>query len=175
MLFRDVIGLVRPMRSGAVYLVFLKITYYRIQAIINEYGGKLISNEDFVVSLLEFYELLCFTSLEKMNRESHSYYYSVLNDTLKLLTSLGRFSLTLPVSECNLQIKTFPYEGLIQFFKKKHKLTSKFISIAYNILKNKNLNFGVFHYFGDRNFVNFLEQIFGFIFIIVPVLEVKGV
>jgi hypothetical protein len=65
-----------------------------------------------------------------------------------------------------------PYEGLITFFKKKHRLTSRFLNIAHNILKNKSLNFGVFHYFGDRNFVNFLEQVFAFIFIIVPVLDV---
>lgn len=90
MLFRDVIGLIRPMKTGGVYLVFLKIAYHKIQHIINEHGTRLISNEDFVVALLEFYELLCFTSLEKMSRESHTYFYTVLNDTFKLMTSLGR-------------------------------------------------------------------------------------
>jgi hypothetical protein len=46
------------------------------------------------------------------------------------------------------------------------------LGIGNNILKNKSLNYGVFHYFGDRNFVFFLEQLLSFIFIIVPILEV---
>jgi hypothetical protein len=88
MLFRDIIGLVRPMRVGGVYLVFLKVAYKRLQTIINEAGLRLITNETFVVTLLEFYELLCFTSLDKMGRDSHTYFYTVLNDTFKLLSSL---------------------------------------------------------------------------------------
>lgn len=89
MLFRDVIGLIRPMKMGGVYLVFLKVAYKGIQKIINDAGMKLISNEYFVVTLLEFYEILCFTSLDKMGRDSHTYFYTVLNDTFKLLSSLG--------------------------------------------------------------------------------------
>ena len=65
------------------------------------------------------------------------------------------------------------YEALISFFKKKHRLTSRFLGIAHNILKNKNLNYGIFHYFGDRNFIIFLEQIMAFIFIVVPILDVS--
>lgn len=61
---------------------------------------------------------------------------------------------------------------MISFFKRQHRITSKFLGIGNNILKNKNLNYGVFHYFGDRNFVFFLEQLLTFIFIIVPILEV---
>lgn len=76
------------MKAGGVYLVFLKVAYKRLQSIINEAGLKLISNESFVVTLLEFYELLCFTSLDKMGRDSHPYFYTVLNDTFKLLSSL---------------------------------------------------------------------------------------
>jgi hypothetical protein len=41
-----------------------------------------------------------------------------------------------------------------------------------SILKNKSVNYGVFHYFGDQNFVYFLEQLLSFVFIIVPVLDV---
>jgi len=90
MLFRDIIGLIRPLKSGSIYLVFLKIAYTKLQNLINEHGAKLITNEDFVVALLEFYELICFTSLEKMNRDSHSYFYTVLNDTFKLLSFLRK-------------------------------------------------------------------------------------
>lgn len=66
----------------------------------------------------------------------------------------------------------YNYENLIVFFKKKNRLTSKFLKIGMNILKNKSLNFGVFHYFGDKSFVGFLQHTLEFIFIIVPVLEV---
>ena len=76
------------------------------------------------------------------------------------------------VSECNKQIQSYNYDSLIVFFKKKHRLTSKFLKIAHNILRNKSLNFGVFHYFGDKNFVQFLEHVLEFVFIIVPILDV---
>lgn len=76
------------------------------------------------------------------------------------------------MKECNTYMQTLSYENLIKFFKKKHKLTSKFLGIANNILKNKNMNYGVFHYFKNQNFVGFLEQILGFVFINIPILGV---
>lgn len=172
-MFRDIIGIIRPLKSVNIYLIFIKIAYSKIQSIINDFGGKLISNEFFVVALLEFYEILCFTSLDKMSRDSHTSFYRILNDTFKLLSTLSNLPTQL-VAECNQGIKSLNYESLITFFKKKNKITSKFVSIAYNIMKNKSLNFSIFHYFGDKNFVFFLEQVFTFVFIFIPIAEVAA-
>lgn len=171
MIFRDIIGLIRPLKSSPVYLIFLKIGYTRMQELIGKNWNTHMTNEDFIVALLEFYELICYTSLERMSKDSHSYFYTVLNDTFQLLCFLRRKPAHI-VKECNAHMQTLSYEALIKFFKRKHKLTSKFLGIANNILKNKNMNYGVFHYFNNKNFVGFLEQVLAFIFINIPILSV---
>jgi len=62
-------------------------------------------------------------------------------------------------------------QNMKTFFSEKHKMLSKFISIFYNVISTKNLNFGMFHFFGEMNYINFLNNYLQYTFLLIPILH----
>ena len=59
-----------------------------------------------------------------------------------------------------------------QFFSERYKMLSKFIVIFHNVVSTKNMNFGMFHFFGEMNYINFLAGYLKFVFILTPILHI---
>lgn len=88
-ILRDIIGIARPLVKSRVFIVFCKIGYLRIQKLINEYGTQFIGSEDFILCLLDFYEVMCACSMDNLLTHSQTIFYSILIDCFKLVSTLS--------------------------------------------------------------------------------------
>lgn len=62
--------------------------------------------------------------------------------------------------------------GLKIFFSDKHKMLSKFMTIFHGVISTKNINFGMFHFFGEMNYVHFLSSFLKYIFALAPIIHI---
>jgi len=161
---RDIIGIARPLVNSKAFIIFCKIGYLKIQKMINDCGHQFISSEDFILCLLDFYEVMCNCSMDNLISNSQTIYYSILVDCFKLMTTL--------VNECNGALRSIQKDipRMKQFFSDKYKMLSKFIGIFHGVASTKNLNFGMFHFFGEMNYVQFLSGFMQYIFLLAPIL-----
>jgi hypothetical protein len=78
------------------------------------------------------------------------------------------------VGECNNVLKGYDsnINALKVFFSDKHKMLSKFMTIFHGVISTKNINFGMFHFFGEMNYVYFLSSFLQYIFSLAPILHI---
>jgi hypothetical protein len=114
-LFYDIIGIMNSMTLNNIFIVFIKISYERIQIIIEEHGAKYLGDEQFIVALLKFYTIMCENCFSKLQRDSNVIFFKVINDSFCLLTSL--------IAECNNSLKAIDnVENLKSFVSDKSEM-----------------------------------------------------
>lgn len=160
---RDIIGLVRPLHKSNVFVIFCKLCYSRILDLFKQYAEQFTSNEQFNLALLDFYDLMCTCSLESMMTNSQTATYTVLLDSFNVLGTL--------LTDCNNVIQTLPIQKLKEFFTNKHEMLSGFLVIFKHIVNIKNMNFGIFSFFGQNRYTDLLKALIRFIGILNPVLQ----
>ena len=152
-LFYDLIGVLRAISYSSIFVVFIKVTYEKVQALIEKEGSNYIHEENFMVAMLSFYDIMCKNCLEKLQRDSNAVFFKVINDAFILLNSL--------VSECNEALEPIVKSGNLENLKgiisKKSKIMFKFISIFNKIISSSSLNFSIFHFFENKTFLIFLK------------------
>lgn len=51
-------------------------------------------------------------------------------------------------------------------------MLAKFITIFHGVVSTKNINFGMFHFFGEMNYVWFLLNFLEYIFLLSPIIHI---
>lgn len=65
-MFYDMIGVLRSISAPNIFVVFIKITYEKVQKLIELEGMKYLHDENFMNALLSFYYMMCKNSLDKL-------------------------------------------------------------------------------------------------------------
>lgn len=165
-LFYDLIGILRAISMTNIFVVFIKLSYSRVQELIEKEGVKYVEDEEFMNALLSFYDIMCKNCLDKLQRDSNAVFFKVINDAFVLLTSI--------VNECNNAISEIQdEEKLKEFVSAKSKMLFMFVSIFNKIVSGTSLNFSIFHFFENKTFLNFLKAQLDFHFLLLPVVYVR--
>lgn len=160
---RDIIGLVRPLQKSTIFVAFCKLCYNRILDLFKQFAEPYAGNEQFNLALLDFYDLMCTCSLEYMMTNSQTVTYTVLLDSFNVLATL--------LNDCNNAIESMPIPKLKEFFTNKHEMLSGFLTIFNHIVHIRNVNFGIFSFFGQNKYIELMAAVIRFMGILNPVLQ----
>lgn len=163
--FRDLLGVCRSISQTKIFYTFSKIIYPTVQNLLNEHGNTYLNEESFIIVQLDFYSVLCRNTSVKIYGQSNIIIYKILTDACKMLTSLiGQFNKAL--QDCQTQ------EALITFVGQKNKIAFRFQQVFNNIMQSSDLNYSIFHFFGDNTFIDFIKCILEYLFLLEPSIDV---
>jgi hypothetical protein len=158
--FFDVLGIYRAITLSKIVVAFTKISYPRIQNLLESYGSTLLSNPEFIATLLDFYTILIENTFQKYSTsQSHTIMFKILADSCRTVSVLVKdINQTLENIKCK--------EEMIKFLENNLKLVKKFLKIFNALLKYSDVSFSIFHFFGDMIFLEFVKGIHHFMFLI---------
>ena len=156
----DLNGVYRAISYTKVISVFTKICYPKIQDLLSCYGSEHLSDSSFVVLLIDFYANLFERSTQNFQvNQSQTVTFKIISDACKMISML--------LSELNGAIeKLNDYDSVLQFVTANIKLVKKFLIAFESLLKNSDISFSVFHFFGNQEFLNFSRSIFRFLYLV---------
>lgn len=73
--------------------------------------------------------------------------------------------------DLNEQLKQLTNDKIIKLLKERNDLMIESLKILFNILRKKNIDFSIFQYFGDKDFIVYLATMFETIQLIMPFLD----
>lgn len=162
--FYDLYGIYKSISYTKVISVFTKICYPKIQDLLARFGSTNLSDSAFVVLLIDFYaHLFERTAQNYQVTQSQTVTYKIISDACRMISML--------LAELNGAIeKLTNYESLLDFITNNIKLVKKFLTAFESLLKNTDISFSVFHYFGNQEFLNFSRNIFKFLYLVAECL-----
>lgn len=158
--FYDLYGIYKSISYTKVISVFTKICYPKIQDLLARFGSNNLSDSTFVVLLIDFYaHLFERTAQNYQVTQSQTVTFKIISDACRMISML--------LAELNGAIeKLTTYEAMLEFTTGNIKLVKKFLTAFESLLKNTDISFSVFHYFGSQEFSTFSRNIFRFLYLI---------
>ena len=158
--FYDLYGIYKSISYTKVISVFTKICYPKIQDLLARFGSNNLSDSTFVVLLIDFYaHLFERTAQNYQVTQSQTVTFKIISDACRMISML--------LSEVNGAIeKVTSPDALLEFMTSNIKLVKKFLIAFDSLLKNTDISFSVFHFFGNQEFLTFSRNIFKFLYLV---------
>lgn len=156
----DINGVYKAISYTKIISVFTKICYPKIQELLNCFGSAHISDSSFIILLIDFYTNLFERSTQNFQiSQSQPVTFKIISDACRMISSL--------LLELNSAIIKLPnYEAVLQFVTANIKLVKRFLKAFESLMKNVDISFSVFHYFGSDEFLTFCRSIFSFLYLV---------
>lgn len=151
--FYDLIGIYRAISLSKIIIVFSKISYPRIQDLLQKNVGENLSDPEFVSALLDFYNILIENTSQKYSvSQAHTVMYKILTDACQIVTMfLKDINKTLELLATKAEI--------VKFLETNLKLVKKLFQIFRSLIKYSDISFSIFHFFGYTVFLDFIRGI----------------
>jgi hypothetical protein len=155
--FFDLMGVYKGISLQKIIMAFTRISYPKVQELLQRYAAQGLSDPAFVCSLLDFYNVIIDnTSQRYSSSQCHSIVYKVLTDACQIVSV---FLVDLNKSIAGLK-KT---EDIVKFLEGHLKLVKKLFRIFRVINKSSDISFSVFYFFGFTVFLDFFKSIHRFL------------
>lgn len=158
--FYDLYGIYKSISYTKVISVFTKICYPKVQDLLARFGSANLNDSAFVVLLIDFYaHLFERTAQNYQVTQSQTVTFKIISDACRMISML--------LAELNGAMEQLSSpEALLEFMTGNIKLVKKFLTAFESLLKNTDISFSVFHYFGSSEFLNFSRNIFKFLYLV---------
>lgn len=154
--FYDVIGIYRALSLSKIIILFSRVSYPKIQELIQAQMATRLTDPDFVIGLLELYTVLIENTSQKYSvAQSHTVMYQIITDACQII------SVFLKDVNKALEGMTGPAE-VLKFLEGNLKLVKKMFLIFRSMLKFSDLSFSIFYFFGYHSFLEILQGIHRF-------------
>lgn len=151
--FFDMIGIYKGISLTKIIVVFSKITYPRMQELIQVLGPPNFGDSEFVSALLEFYNTLVENTSQKYAvAQTHVVMYKITTDACQLVSIF--------LSDINRALEQLKdNDAVLKFLESNLKIVKKLFKIFKSMLKFSDLAFSIFHFFGYTAFLDLLKGI----------------
>ena len=158
--FFDIHGIYKSISYTKVISIFTKIAYPKIKSLLEEHGQRNLSDNSFVCLLVDFYSHLFERTAQNYQvNQSQTIMFKIIIDACKMISVL--------LSELNSALSQITTEQQkLEFCTSNIKLIKKFLTSFQSLLKNTDVSFSVFHFFGSQEFLYFIKNIYKFLFLI---------
>jgi hypothetical protein len=158
--FYDLLGIYRAITLSKIIIIFSKISYPRVQNLLQTYGASFLTNPEFISTLLDFYAILIENTSQKYSvAQAHIIMYKILTDSCRVVSMF--------IKDMNQTLeRIIVKEEMIKFLENNLKLVKKFLKVFKALLKFSDVSFSIFHFFGDVIFLEFIKNIHQFMFLI---------
>ena len=159
-LFYDVLGIYKATYLSKITITFTKISYPKVQNLLQSYGENLLSDNSFIATLIEFYKVLMENTSTKYSvNQSQVIMFRIITDSCRMVSAL--------LKQINGVLENLTvYEQKLSFVTNNHKLVKRFLEIFDVLIKYSDVSFSIFHFFGNDLFIDFIKNIHKFIFLI---------
>lgn len=154
--FFDMVGIYKGISLTKIIVVFSKITYPKMQELIQTLGPPNFGDPEFVSALLEFYNTLVENTSQKYAvAQTHVVMYKITTDTCQLVSIF--------LSDINRALEQLNNsDAVLKFLETNLKIVKKLFRIFKSMLKFSDLAFSIFHFFGYTAFLELLKGIHAF-------------
>lgn len=151
--FFDLVGIYRAISLSKIIIVFTKISYPRIQELLQKNAGDKLSDPEFVASLLDFYNVLIENTSQKYSvSQAHTVMYKILTDACQIVSMF--------LKDINKTLLSLPNKAtIVAFLENNLKLVKKLFRIFKSMIKYSDISFSIFHFFGYTVFLEFIQGI----------------
>jgi hypothetical protein len=154
--FYDVIGIYKALSLSKIIIVFSRISYPRIQELIQTQMAQRLTDPDFIIALLELYIVLIENTSQKYSvAQAHTVMYQIITDSCQIISVFLK-----DINKALEAMKT-PAE-VLKFLENNLKLVKKMFRIFRSMLKYSDLSFSIFYFFGYTAFLEILQGIHRF-------------
>lgn len=157
--FFDIIGIYKAISLSKIIIVFSKICYPKIQELIHTQGMARLRDPEFLVALLDLYNVLIENTSQKYSAaQAHVVMYQIITDACQILVIL--------LKDINAALESLTSPGdILKFLEANLKVVKKLFRIFKSMLKYSDLSFSIFHFFGYMTFLDLLQGIHKFMFL----------